>query len=328
MENKESFVDLYTRLYNENFNELETLREKEKSKSIKIFLLIIGVMICFSIFPILGIVAFMCFIVYIIKSNLKNVKKGTTIIKTELVNGEIVSHSIFEGEESYKRVFKEKIITPIIQNVIPEANYTPRAGITESEYRQGNWERYDRYRTEDKIEANIYLKDTSNKKIELKIAEVHTENENTDDEGNTMYITVFHGLVGSAKLPKDISCYLRVERNSFNLFGGPKDRLEMDMAEFEKVFDVKTDDRIKAMQILTADIMTELLDLAKTSKIKFEFYINNDIMHIRFHTGEMFEPEVFGKSMQLDKLRKCFDKIETVKNVTEHICQTIEQTEI
>ena len=112
------------------------------------------------------------------------------------------------------------------------------------------------------------------------------------------------------------------------MFGGPKDGLQMDMAEFEKMFDVKTDDRIKAMQILTSDIMTELIDLVRRTKVKFEFYINKDIMHIRFHTGEVFEPEVFGKSMQLDKLRKYCDIISAVKNVIQHICDVIYSTEL
>ena len=42
----------------------------------------------------------------------------------------------------------------------------------------------------------------------------------------------------------------------------------------------------------------------------------------------MFEPEIFGKSMQHDKLKKCFDKIEMVRSVTEHICNVIHSTEL
>ena len=328
MENKESFVELYTRLYNENFNELEALREKEKSKSIKIILAIIGVMISFAIFPILGVVLFITLIVIIIKNSLKDMKAGATIAKTHIVNGEVVSSSILQGEKSYKHVFKEKIITPIINNIFPGAKYTPFLGINEREYNQGQWERYDRYSSEDKIITDINIKNNSEQKLSLTIAEVHTEDRHEDDEGHVSYSTVFHGLAGQVNMPKDVGCYLKVVKNGLNLFGGSKDRVEMDMSEFEKIFDVKTDDRIKAMQILTADIMTEMINLVKTSKVKFEFYINHDIMHIRFHTGEMFEPDVFGKSMQLDKLKKCFDKIEAVKNVTEHICNVVYDTEL
>lgn len=328
MENKESFVELYTRLYNENFNELEALREKEKSKSIKIILAMIGVFISFMIFPFLGIILFITLIVIIIKDNLKEMKKGATLARTHMVNGEIVSSSILQGEKSYKSVFKEKIISPVINHVLPNSNYSPFLGIKESEYMRGQWESYDRYGSEDKIITNISLNDKKDTKLQLTLAEVHTENRHEDDEGHVSYSTVFHGLAGYIDLPKDVSCYIKVVKNGLNLFGGPKDRLEMDMTEFEKMFDVKTDDKIKTMQILTADIMTELIQLVKTSKIKFEFYINNDRMHIRFHTGEVFEPEVFGKSMQLDKIRKYCDIVTAVKNVIEHICNVIENTEL
>lgn len=328
MENKEGFVELYTRLYNENFNELESLREKEKSKSIKIFLAMIGVMISFGIFPLLGIILLFVLIAVVIKHNLKNMQKAATVVKTHMANGEVVSPSILKGEQSYEHIFKEKIITPIINHVFPSAKYTPDLGISRDEYNQGQWESYDRYSSEDKIITDINIDDNTDKKLSLTIAEVHTENESRDDEGHTTYTTIFRGLAGSVNLPKDVGCYLKVVKNGLNFFGGPKDRVEMDMSEFEKIFDVKTDDRIKAMQILTADIMTEMIELVQTSKVKFEFYINHDIMYIRFHAGAMFEPEVFGKSMQLDKLKKCFDKIEAVKNVTEHVCNVINETEL
>ena len=139
---------------------------------------------------------------------------------------------------------------------------------------------------------------------------------------------MFYGLAGYADISKDIGCYLKVIKNEFNLFGAPKDKIQMDMTEFEKIFDVKTDDRIKAMQILTADIMTELIRLVEITKVKFEFYINHSRMYIRFHTGEVFEPEVFGKAMQYKNLKKYFDIVSSVKNITEHICKVINETEI
>ena len=300
MENKEGFTQLYTRLYNENFNELEALREKEKSKTIKIILGLIGVFVAFPIFPPLGIVLFIVFVVFVIKNNIKTMKKRANAPKVQIKNGVYVSAEVLQGEKSYKNVFKEKIITPIINHVFPEAKYTPFLGIRESDYMMAHWEDYDSYNSEDRIITPVNLKENKEINLELTIAEVHTENRHEDDEGHVSYTTVFHGLAGSINLPKNIGCYLKVVKNGLNLFGGPKDGLQMDMAEFEKMFDVKTDDRIKAMQILTSDIMTELIDLVRRTKVKFEFYINKDIMDI----------------------------ISAVKNVIQHICDVIYSTEL
>ena len=72
-------------------------------------------------------------------------------------------------------------------------------------------------------------------------------------------------------------------------------------------------------------------DIWKIKRVLMSYivdYINNDTMYIKFHTGGLFEPEVFGKSMQLDKLREYCDIIEKVKNITENICNIIYNTDM
>ncbi len=309
MENKESFEEFYNILYNENFNELEALREKAKSKEKKIILAFIGTIIGMNMSlwfcPLLGVILFIVFIENILIKNIKNSKNSTNMTKKHIQDGENVSTSMLQGEKSYKAVFKEKIITPLIQYALPESTYTPFIGIKESEYMRGQWGRYDSYRSDDRIIIDIEYKENIDEKLQLTMAEVYAQTRTyseIDLENRNAY-NGFNGLAGSINLPKDIGCYIKVVKNQLNWFGGPIDRLKIDMTEFEKGFDVLTDDKMKTMQILTSDIMAELMRLSKICKVKFEFYINNDIMHIRFHTGEMFEPEVFGKSMQLDKLK-------------------------
>ena len=100
------------------------------------------------------------------------------------------------------------------------------------------------------------------------------------------------------------------------------------MTEFEKIFDVETNNRIKVTQILTADIMLEFFEIIEKNDFKFEFYINNNIMHIRFFTGELFEPAVFKQSLQYEYLEKYFDIINSIKNITEHISNVIMRAEL
>ena len=51
-------------------------------------------------------------------------------------------------------------------------------------------ESYDNYYSEDTIEGIL------EGKYEVKMAEVHTENESTDSNGNTHKNTIFHGMFG------------------------------------------------------------------------------------------------------------------------------------
>jgi len=343
MENKDSFDELYSRLYNENFSELEELR-KEDTKGVKKILVIIGIIFfCFIVFGILMITGFVnvfnsdgniesmlstivlfvagtpliILIMFLAVFNIIKISKTSSVVQK--------SGNMFEPENpekrTYKNMFKEKIVAPIINLVLENTKYYHNSGLTKEEYNMAMWEKYDIYDSEDKIVTNINNR-------ELVISEVHTEDVDRDSDGHTSHSTVFYGLAGYMDLPKDIGCYIKVSKNKIGLFGSPKDEIEMDMTEFEKMFDVNTDDKIKAMQILTADIMAELIQLIQTTKVKFEFYINHNKMHVRFHTGEVFEPEVFGKAMQYKNLKKYFDIVTCVKNITEHICNVISETEL
>ena len=51
-------------------------------------------------------------------------------------------------------------------------------------------------------------------------------------------------------------------------------------------------------------------------------------MHIRFHTGELFEPHIFKEALQFEYLEKYFDIINSIKNITEHICNIIMREEL
>ena len=100
------------------------------------------------------------------------------------------------------------------------------------------------------------------------------------------------------------------------------------MVEFEKLFDVQADDKIKTMQILTSDVMADMIDVVKATKIKFEFYLKDDKMYIRFHTGAMFEPDTFGKAMKFEELKRYFDITTLLSKVTTDICKVILETEL
>lgn len=340
------FVDLYTKLYNENFTELEALRKDEaKSVTLIILYIIIGVILSI-ILPFLGIIFFIVGIVLFIvksfnKSSVKVVHSSQTSKNTtedysnNQENGKILSDKkdevvkkTYKKVVSYKELFKEKIIPPIINLTFPNNEYKPYSGISELEYNRASWERYDLYDSEDMIVAEIDVNSKEEIKCNFVMSEVHTKEEHEDDEGHKSYTTVFWGFAGSADLPKDIACSLNVIQNRIKLFGRGKNGIEMDMSEFEKIFDVECDDKIKAMQLLTSDVMTDLINMVEISKVPFEFKIVNSKMYIRFHTGGLFETNIFGKAMQYDALKKYFNILEMVKKTIIDICNNILETEL
>ena len=304
---KESFSELYARLYNENFEELEALRGKEKKWSL-VILMVMATFLLSSISPLFSIVGVACITICIIK-----------LIKKDNLN--------VEGEKkTYTEIFKEKIVGPIIENSFGSAKYDAKAGISSFEYNKAGYrERYDRYHSEDLIIAPLNVEGDIS--TFMTIAEVHTENEHKDSDGDTTYTTVFQGITSSFVLPKNFENNIYIRSNG-RVGNWNKNKIKMDMPEFEKIFDVEGTDPILAMRILTADVMAEMIDLYEKYKYRFEINILNDKIYMRLRTGPVFEPNVFKKSMEYKQIEKYYLVLKALTSIASHIYDTVLRIEI
>jgi len=227
----------------------------------------------------------------------------------------------------YKSTYKEAVVKKFIELYNPNLKYFYNEGISSSTYRNAQFEGFDRYHTEDLIAGEI-------DGMYMKIAEVHTERRETyrDSDGHTRtrYVTIFHGLFGTCEINNTYGGVLKIRTDPGvfgRLFQGKK-RIEMDSSEFEKYFEVKADDKIQAMQILTSDVMDLMVEFVKESKIGFEFTINHNEFYIRFRTGGMFEGSIFKSAVDFDVLKKVYDVINFTFDITKAIAKTINETQL
>ena len=309
-----SFNEVYDEVYKESFEDLETLRKKAK-KRLFITLLVVGVFIVFII-------------VLLNKFNVGDIMYGgqaifvTTFCAAVFII--IITIICAASKTKYTPTFKEKVIGPFIKNTDENLQYRPNEGISSIIYRMGEFEGYDNYYTEDLITGKL------DGKYSFQMAEVRTEEESTDSDGDTHTYTVFHGLFGNVECAKNIETKFKV-RSDKGVFGKMfkgKTKVEMDSQEFEKYFDVYGDNKIIVMQILTSEVMSTMIDFIQQSKIKYELTINKDQIYIRFHTGGVFEPSLFKNSLDYNMLKKYYDIIDFVFKVTREINCVIEKAEI
>lgn len=300
-----SFTKIYEEVLVNSKQELENLRKK---LLFRLFILI-SITIC------LVVVCFMY----------------TSVVKTALIGylAIVVCIFIIRGPQNeYKSKYKEKVVKTFIKSYDDNLSYTPEGKIPSQIYRSAGFEtNYDRYHSDDLIIGNI-----DGHKIMM--GEVHTEieSEHTDSDGNTTttYVTIFHGMFGNVHINNKYNGEIKVHSNKGklgNLFSGKK-RIEMDSAEFEKYFDVYADDKIQAMQILTSDIMEQMINFITENKIKFEITINQSEFYIRFKTGQMFEANVFKSSVNFDTLKNVYDIINFTFDITRNLIKITEETEI
>lgn len=229
---------------------------------------------------------------------------------------------VIGNSTKYKAFFKENIIKTFVKEYSETLEYLPTLGINSRIYDEAEFEKnYDRYYTEDLI------KGTLNDKYIVAMAEVHTENESRDSDGDTTYTTIFHGLFAKVEFPKLVNANIKIRENKLIKIG-KKNRIEMDSSEFEKKFDVYTTDKIIAMQLLTADIMQMLLDFKEKNKIIPEMTLKGNVLYIRFSTGDMFEPTLMRNALKYETLKKYYDTINFTLNITERFLKNIEETEL
>lgn len=298
------FNDIYKKICEEYEKPMENMRKTAINKIFKavlIFLITEGILIFISI--------------KIYSIELMGVLIALGIIAI------ILYIMTFKNKRNYSKFFKDNVIGTFVKEYSEGLEYIPLQGIEPYIYRDGEFEHYDIYKSEDLIKGVL------DNKYKVIMSEVHTEIESTDSEGDTTRRTVFHGLVAKVDLEKLINANIKIRKNGVKLFqNGTK--VEMDSGEFEKEFNVYSTNKIIAMQILTADIMQMFLDFKVENGIRPELTIKENSFYIRFATGNLFEAQIFTNSLDYKTLKKYYDTINFTLDIVKRMIKNIEETEI
>lgn len=293
-----NFNKIYEKIYKECNNQLEELRKKKRNESIAVTIVFItiGCIIAKTTNQPFFLVLAMLFIVIYVSFSKKN--------------------------SIYNSLFKSKVVSNLIKEYNENLEYKPLRGVSRAAYAGGQFEHYDNFYSEDLITGTL------EGGYHIDMAEVKTERESTDSDGNRTTETVFYGLFAEVKLSKILPTCIRVRRNGTAPLLAGNQKIEMDSSEFEKKFNVYATDKIIAMQLLTADIMQLLMDFKVQNKITPEFTITRDKLFIRFSTGNVFEAKVMKKALDYETLKKYYDIIVFTLSLTEEIIKNINETEV
>ena len=238
----------------------------------------------------------------------------------------IIIYVIFEGRDisQFNNDYKENVISKMLENFITNLDYVPSKRMPSYIYDEAKYGGYyNKYSSDDYLEGTI-----NGQKIIMADLLVQEETTHTDSDGieTSDTKTIFNGLFGKIELNKSINSNLKITRNhGISLFN--KNKIEMDSYDFEKTFNVYSDNNIIAMQLLTADIQEDILDLYNKYKINFDIIVMNNKMYVLFNTGNMFE--VFSnKKNPNEMLEKYFEIMKFIYKLVDKILKTIETTQI
>ena len=259
-----SFEEIYEKI---KLNNLEEINSVTKRKNVTLIILLILVLILVFFNKIVfcnNIVTIIFFLIFL-----------SIILINILVT------------RKYKKLFKEVIIKKMIELYDSKLNYLAKSGISILKYKESNFYKdFDKYYSEDLISGNIL------DKYFFEMAEVRTKKIEIirDDKGN---ITgreediVFNGLFGTVDLNIENSLEINVATNTINS-KYKNARIERDSAEFEKNYDIFSNNKIKALEIFTSEVIDEINNFKtnigkpiqiriKNSKLFFNVYLRRNI---------------------------------------------------
>lgn len=230
-------------------------------------------------------------------------------------------------KNEYKEGFKEKVMKSMVKAINQQLEYMPQEGISIEDFIKSKFAGFHKYETKDLISGTL---ENGNK---FEMANYYTYFEHADSEGHTYEESTFEGLFVKVELKKSFNGQLYVKKDNGKdkkmLSGGlssDKLRLQLDSPEFEKIFDVRTSNSIMTMQLLTADIMEDLVALYNELKVNYEITIEESCMYIGFQCGELFKPEKLEKfSLNREKLYESYRVLVLALDLTNKLAKALDE---
>lgn len=184
---------------------------------------------------------------------------------------------------------------------------------------------WDREKYEDSLKGNYHGTD-------FEMFEAHLEQKQTSTDSNgrtrTNWVTVFRGQCLRFDAHKEFHGETLILRDSgiFNRFGGKKGlkQAKLESSEFEKHFEVYTNDQVESRYILTPDLMARLVDLEKGLRggdLKCAF-VDQSVL-ITVDAGNLFEPgSLFEPFDNPDRLFVLLKDFSVVFNLIDQVTQS------
>lgn len=238
--------------------------------------------------------------------------------------------------------YKRDIVSNFINLINPNLKYQPNieTSLISEEYKKAGFDN----KKINKIYTSDYIEGFIDKDIFIKMCEVDVEYQfktTTDIEiGSNMQKIlkkeklqstkihyseeIFQGIFAQTKCAINVESYIKISKNKIDIL--QNNRVEMDSTEFEKHFNVYSENKILAMQVLTSDIMMILLEFYNKYKIDYEILLKNHDIYLRFFVEPIFEPSIFKNSMDKKLLAQHFGILKFVLDVTREINKAIQDT--
>ena len=226
-------------------------------------------------------------------------------------------------KREYRRLYKNKVIpefVKLINNHLEFKSFDNELFKMRENYRTSGFDK----KMFNSFESNDYVEGFSDDEIFIKMCDVNVQFYEDKDKRIPKR---FQGIFAHTKCGKYIGTEIKISKNKIKILE-QEQRVEMDSAEFEKYFDIYSQNKIEAMQLLTIDVMETLMNFYKKYNLDFEIIFRNNTIYMRFFTGPMFEPQIFRNSMNKKTLAVYFCILKFIVDVSKSVNKALQEVEI
>ncbi len=288
-----------------SYEELEQIRinyYKKVKKCITISLVIIGVMFLSVALPIILSGGSFFSIFYF----------GFFAFFGLAIAAVVIVLSTRKDAEAYKKAYKAYFVATTLEHTFTNLNYHHDLGMNrEMLANTGMINLGDRYHSNDLVVANY-------KNVNFVQADAHIEEEHTDSDGDTTYVTIFKGRFMFFEFPKKFNFRLEVVGSKFRPYKVPRqdqkiirkfEKIQTESTDFNKSFRIFAEDGFEAYYILDPSFMEKIQAIGETYKYQIIFGFTDNKLLVGINDGkDSFEPPKCSKPIdekaELEKISK------------------------
>ena len=229
------------------------------------------------------------------------------------------------GTLQFNKMYKKSLISNFISLYNSNFSYSPIGNkqIEQTKYVNANFNNhsFSNFSVTDVIEGPL------NSDTYFHMCDISVKDVKKIDENNTTTKYIFEGIFAYTVSSKNINSYIRISKNKFNIFQS-KDCIHMDSSEFEKYFDIYSNNEILTMRILTHDVMEMLVNFYKIYNLQFEIVIKDNYIYLTFSTGALFEPNLFSNSLDKKLFYKYYNILNFIINLSNKINELVQSIDL
>ena len=260
---------------------------------------------------IIFIVTFVMYVLYTISSTLIIREKPVPAIYALYIFYVIWILVLILQKGKLKTSLTKQIMQEALKEELKTLKYDVESGIPERYFVESEFlKKYTNYYTSN------YLAGVLENNFKFQLADIAVTKRETDMRGNKQTVTLFKGIFAVlekdkvnefdlAIMPDVKNKYMNQILNGFKKMTGVKDIVRLENTEFERYFEVYSDNQIEARKIITVEFMEKLLALRKRfDKPITVLYKKNKVYFFANRGNIVAEKDILYKGVTTETIHK------------------------